>query len=194
MPSKSVGSRQGKQSHNIKKFRHDVARLKALGLISKRVDARSQRETRYMRGQVKRFADVLEGRAKAVKVPRGVAKEYSEAYRRKGNRIVVPVDKTETVFYSAKSKRVTATRPGYEPGTRMVKEFLKSGEVRQPLPEGYVYTIPLGGGVRRFDTWDDVIKFMSPNYETGSHRYHGALGDWRNYLMVERAEDADYAE
>lgn len=159
-----------------------------MGLVSKRVDARSQRDTKYMRGQVKKFADVLEGRAKAVKVPRATAKEYGAAYRTKGSRVVMPIEKNETVFYSKKTGHITASRPGYDDGERFIKEFMKSGEVGQPLPEGYVYTIPMGQGYQSFDTWQDAVIFMTP-YEVGPHKYHGALGDWKKYLIIERRDE-----
>lgn len=189
LPSKTPRAGQGK-SGNIKKFRSDVAKLKSLGLTSARVDARSQKPTRYMRKKVESFRDVLEGRAKSVHVPQSVAKEYSEAYRRTRSRVIVPTEAGETVFYDKKQKRVVATRKGYEPGMRLRREFLKTGEVTQPLPAGYVYLIPLGSGEQRFDTWEDAVIFMQP-YESGPHKYHGALGDWKKYLMVERVEDAD---
>jgi hypothetical protein len=141
-----------------------------------------------MRSQIRKFNDVLEGRAVAVKVPRAAAKEYSTAYRRKGERIVVPVEANEHAFYSRKTGRITATRPGYDEGERFIKEFMKTGEVGQPLPDGYVYTIPLGSGYQSFDTWQDAVIFMTP-YEAGPHSYRGALGDWRKYLIIERRDE-----
>lgn len=192
MPSKSTPHGQGSKA-DIRKFRSDVAKLKSLGLVSKRVDARSQKPTRYMREQVKKFGDVLEGRAKVIHVPHKVAKEYSEAYRAKRNRIVVPAEKGETLFYDKKNQRVVATRKGYEPKQRLRREFLKSGEITMPLPEGYAYVIPLGNGEQRFDTWEDAVLFMTP-YETarpGGGAYRGALGDWRKYLIIERLDDEE---
>jgi len=192
MPSKSRSSGQGSRG-DIRKFRSDVSKLKSLGLVSKRVDARSQKPTRYMREQVKKFGDVLEGRAKVVHVPRKVAKEYSEAYRAKSGRVVVPAEKGETLFYDKKNNRVVATRKGYEPKQRLRREFLKSGEITMPLPEGYAYVIPLGSGEQRFDTWEDAVLFMTP-YETARPNggaYRGALGDWRKYLIIERLEDGE---
>jgi len=143
-----------------------------------------------MRRQIKEFSDVLQGRAKPVHVPRAIAQEYSEAYRRKGTRVVVPTEPGEAVFYDKKSKRVVATRKGYEPGQRLRREFVKTGEIEQPLPPGYAYVIPLGNGEQRFDTWADAVVFMTP-YETGPHRYYGALGDWKKYLIVEHIDNYD---
>lgn len=193
MANKSAKSRQGQSGGNLKNFRHDVARLKSLGLVRKSVDARSQAPTRYMKSQIKKFGDVLEGRARVVTVPPKIAKEYGDAYTRKERHVIVPAEKTETIFYDKKQERIVATRAGYEPGQRLRREFIKSGEVRQPLPEGYMYVIPLGSGEQRFDTWEDAVLFMTP-YETArpsGGAYHGALGDWTKYLIVERTDDAD---
>ncbi len=143
-----------------------------------------------MRDQVKKFADVLNGRARAVTVPRSTGQEYAEAYRKKGRKVIVPAEKGETVFFDKKSGRIVATRKGYVKGQRLRREFVKSGEVEQPLPDGYQYVIPLGQGEQRFDTWADAVLFMTP-YEAGPHRYYGALGDWTKYLIIEKSEDED---
>lgn len=192
MSSKTPKRGQALSGSDLKKFRADVAKLKKQGLVSKRVDARSQKPTRYMRKQVKTFEPVLQGRARVVTVPREIAKEYGEAYSRKGRHVVVPAEKGETLFYDKKAERIIATRPGYDDLERLRREFLKSGEVTQPLPDGYVYVIPLGSGEQRFDTWEDAVLFMTP-YETArpsGGAYKGALGDWTKYLIVEQYDAA----
>lgn len=190
MPSRKRGTGQASGGAGSKKFRHDVARLKSLGLVSKRVDARKQRETKYMKSQVRKFSDVLEGRAQVVKAPRSVVKQYSDAYRTKGGRVVVPTEKNEKAFYSTKTQRIAASRPGYSDGERIIKEFTKQGDEIPRLPPGHVFTIPLGSGYQSFDTFSDAVLFMAP-YESGPHKYSGKLGDWRKYLVIERREYAD---
>lgn len=188
----SIKKAGGGQGPNLKKFRSDVSKLRGVGLVSKRVDARSQTPTRYMKGIVKKFNDVLEGRAQAVKVPRAVAKDYSAAYKTKGSRVVVPVEKGERARYRKKDAAIVGHRTGYAPGETIDKIFTRAGKTEFPetLPPGHVYSIPLGSGVRSFDTFSDAVLFMTP-YETGPHSYRGSLGDWKNYLYIERYSDAD---
>lgn len=64
---------------DVKSFRHSVALLKKKGLVSKRVDARSQKPTKYMRAKVRKLSDVLSGHAVAIKLKPSVLKQYREA-------------------------------------------------------------------------------------------------------------------
>jgi hypothetical protein len=71
------GRGKGLDPQALRAFRSSVAKLKRKGIVSPRVDARSQRATRYMRAKVRKFNDVLEGRAIAVPAPRAVREQYS---------------------------------------------------------------------------------------------------------------------
>lgn len=76
--------------YGLKSFRKDVAKLKKLGLTSKKVDARSQQATRYMVNQVRKFADVLSGKAAVITVPKSEKPYYQNAgHRTKGHKVVV---------------------------------------------------------------------------------------------------------
>lgn len=195
MPNKKPRSGQ---SGSIKSFRSDVAKLKAKGLVSKRVDARSQRETDYMKRQVRKFRDVLEGRAKVVHTPkRSEAKKFEEAFRVKGKNVIIPVEKGERVSY--RKGHIVGTRQAY--GQKIQKDYLPK-QITKPsdLPTGsnIIYTIPLGSGLRSFDTPEDVFIFMQP-YESGKNPYR----NWQRYLIIERvsgrgkrdfAEDSSFEE
>src|SRR5690606_11464557 len=96
----------------LKDFRHQVKMLKDKGLVSKRVDARKQRATRYMRAKVKTFADVIHQQATSVKVPRALAREYKDAgYRVFQNRVVVDAD-PDTIARVRKGHIVSRRRLG----------------------------------------------------------------------------------
>ncbi len=69
-----------------------MAVLKRKGLVSKRVDARSQTATRYMRQKVRDLAPIIEGSAIAVKAPKAVREQYRESgvLDVKYNRVIAP--------------------------------------------------------------------------------------------------------
>ena len=173
----------------LKKFRSDVARLKSLGLVSKRVDARKQRATKYMRGQVRKFADVLSGKAKAVHLPkRSDAKAFAEKFRTKGKTVVVPVTAPGEKFsYSKKTGEIRGTK---KIGGRKIKRRISSRNVSKdtaPISGNVIYTIPIGNSRQSFDTWEDLVLFMEP-YETNPRNPYK---DWMKYVEVTDYEDGD---
>lgn len=85
-------------NYGQKEFKRALKKLKKLGLVSNKVDPVTQEATRYMRRLVRNFADVLKGEAKVLSVPRAEAKQYkTTGHRTKGKRVVVPVEKGESV-------------------------------------------------------------------------------------------------
>jgi hypothetical protein len=91
--AKGKGKRPALAGQALKDFRHSVAGLKSKGLVSKRVDARSQKPTRYMQAKIKALAPVLEGKAAGFKVSPDLRRQYKEAGFTIANGRVV-VDKT----------------------------------------------------------------------------------------------------
>ncbi len=77
----------------LRAFRHHVSVLRSKGLVSKRVDARKQRPTRYMTKKVRILSPVLHGEATGVKVHPDLLKQYKEAGFNIVNRRVI-VEKT----------------------------------------------------------------------------------------------------
>jgi len=81
-----------------KQFKRDIAKLKKLGLVSKKVKPRSQQPTRYFRNIVRQFSDVLLGEAKPLPIPRAERAFYKESgHRVKNGRAVIPTKKGESV-------------------------------------------------------------------------------------------------
>lgn len=183
MANKKPSSRQV----NIREFRSQVAKLKAKGLVSAKVDARSQAPTRYMQNQIKKFAAVLEGRAQVVKAPSTKeARQYKEGgrYLTKGKAIIIPTnDKTERLRYNKKRHVVESTSDAR--GKHHTKEYSPK-PVTDPaaLPKGSEirYTVPLGRSYRSFDTFEDLERFMMP-YERDSKKPYK---DWQTYVIIER--------
>jgi hypothetical protein len=97
----------------LKQFRHDVALLKRKGLLNKKYDARSVNPTKYLKGVIKEFGNVLRGEAQPVKVNKQNKKYYSDnGYKTKGNRVIVPVQKNEKAYATKTGIRIKATGQG----------------------------------------------------------------------------------
>lgn len=185
MSSKSLSGSQ------LRSFRSAVAALKSKGLVSKRVDARSQRPTRYMVAQVKKFDDVLTGKAQVVTVKRGAgksaienAKAYGDSFARKGRKLVVPkTTKAEQIRFDEKTgklKRYGKTQRG-ERFQSVIEPKGKQTASAHRFPEGpgIFYRIPFGRGSFTFDNLKDLYDFMQP-YEVSANPYK----DWQNYVEI----------
>lgn len=174
----------------LKKFRSDVAKLKAKGLVSSKIDARKQGATRYMQNQVRKFEDVLTGKAKVIRTPkRADAKAFSEKFKVKGNAVVVPAKADEKLAYSKKNKSISATRRTGK-GQKITRDIFSEAPSKSRAPtrsKNVLFVIPVGNSRQSFDTWEDLVLFMEP-YETNTRNPYK---DWEKYVEVVRYEDAD---
>lgn len=98
------GKRGGLSGQALKSFRHSVSILKSKGLTSKRVDARSQKATRYMQAKVKRLSGIIENTQVGVKV----SPSLLSAYKRAGFEIV-----NRRVIVNKTKDEIAATRSGH---------------------------------------------------------------------------------
>lgn len=131
--------RRGPGSVDLRAFRSQVAALKKKGLVSKRVDARSQKPTRYMREKVKKLEPVLSGQMVGIKLKPDVLKQYRDAggFQIVNKRLVLPKDQSEI--------------PGIRRGLPVL---------RRPLGKGALERIPLPFGTKNIY---DLIKDMREN-------------------------------
>lgn len=167
----------------LKKAKSDLARLKKLGLY--KGDARKQ-PTRYALRQIKEYKDVLDKRAKVVTVPkRKHAREYTEVFRTKYRKVVIPARSGEKFFYNKKSGEIFSYNREY--GHRIKRIFPKhrvTADNVKDLPKGknIRFAIPIGkpGHRERFLTFEDLAQFMG-SYE----RYK----DWQKYVEIEEILD-----
>lgn len=84
--------------YGLKQFRRDVAKLRKLGLVSKKTNSRKQNPTRYMRNVVRQFADVLTGKAAVLTVPKFEKEYYKKTgHKVKGQKAVIPTPHGEKV-------------------------------------------------------------------------------------------------
>lgn len=92
MANKKPSKTKAEQAQALREFRSKVAKLKAKGIVSAKVDARKQRDTKYMRAKVRKFEDVLSGTAIAVKAKKDVREKYSSAgiFESRGSFVMVP--------------------------------------------------------------------------------------------------------
>lgn len=186
-------ARSAKQPPNflVRAFRSAVAKLKKLGLVSKGVDARSQRPTRYMKGLVKRFAPVLQGESVAVKVPKKQAKKFVGALDVKGDRVIVPKRTAdEKITFNKKTGELNSTRTerGQEITGRRKHIVITSPEDLQRFEKvGSVrFGIPLGHGeYRYFDRiygdyhYDGLANFLEAGYN---------YTNWWLYVIIETTD------
>lgn len=162
---KPTRSRSQGANVDIRAFRSDVAKLKKLGLVSKRVDARSQRVTRYMRDQITRFDVVLKDQAKVLKVDRSISSQFN-TLDHKFNRIVVPSKKGETVKIVKPKQSSKFIGPSQPPQiikerveyARLVREHV---EPRDPFDTSH------------FPTGPDILYYARVNG-------HQTKGYWKN--------------
>ena len=178
----------------LKNFRRQVARLKSMGLVSKRVDARKQKSTRYMRDQVeKRFKDVLSGKAVAVKLPkRTIAETFEGTFDRKGKRVIVPIEQG-------------AKRPRYNPKTNVIsgnvelngKKFKRiysklNADTAHKLKraKNILYTVHFSHGYAiTADTWEQLNELMFGYTAEGGAKK--PFKNWEKYVSIDEFEPGD---
>lgn len=175
----------------LRAFRSQVAALKRKGLVSPKIDARSQKPTRYMLEQVKKYADVLNGHATVLKVPKDVRDELKSAYAVKRGRVVIPTTGSETAHYSKKRGVTKTTRIGKNKGTVRVHVYENLDQLRVKEGPGVRYAVPFAGGQRyRFEKFDELYRFMKEGY--------ASYKEWWRYVELEEwslaAENAEAAK
>jgi len=180
----------------LRNFRSQVAKLKSLGLVSARVDARAQKPTRYMRKQVETYGDVLAGRAKVVKAKsRSAAKAAAgEQFRQKGRAVVVPVQNKADRVRLTKSGEIRSY--GTENG-RKVTRVLRTRQLdlydrsTYPRGTGILYRMPFGKGPKAyrisFDDVDELFAFMFQYESDPKNPYN----DWQKFVEIVYLDDSD---
>lgn len=88
---RAKAARQAKSKQLNKKYRHEAAQLKRLGILSNRVNARSN-ISRSTKTKINKFRGVLEGREIAVKAPKEIRQKYTEkgVLEERGSFLIAP--------------------------------------------------------------------------------------------------------
>lgn len=172
--------------------RRDLARLKSRGLYSG--DAR-KKPTAYGKSLLKKFADVLGGRAAPVKTGSKIAKAYKEAgFQTRREKVIIPKKPKDRVVFSKKSGRIsrtTRTATG-EKSKQIIEPIGKSGDIRA-LPKARkgkqtFYAVPFGSAknqyIVRFSSFEELQTFMQP-YE---RKERNPYLDWQKYVFIEELD------
>lgn len=190
MPSKKRGKGQRGSASDLRKFRSDVAKLKDAGLLSKSVDARSQKPTRHMKEQLRKYSDVLTGKAKAVRVDKAGREKFKRAFAIKGDVVIVPVERGESnLRYNPKSRTITGKREAYGRTSRTSHFPMTRWEDLPEIKRGQVYSVPMGPGYLSFDDKNEMALYMA----TTSKEYK----EWWRYVTIEKydiGESGEYEE
>lgn len=179
-----------KSALSIREYRSAIAKLKRAGLISQNIDARSHKPTRYMREQIAKFRDVIDGRATTVRAPsKKAAREYSGIRPTKFDRIVVMKSDGDRARYIDGEIRVTRT--GYYDGVKKFNQIIRPqnpDEIpslpRDTVTKIYRYGMPFrrGKSIRRiFADSIDEIKRLMISYDPASG---GRFDDWQKYIEI----------
>lgn len=162
---------------SIREYRSALAKAKRAGLVSSKIDARSHKPTRYMRGQLAKFSNVVKGNAKAVKLPkREQAKAYSDLYKVKGKLVAVPLASGERVYWSRRDKAIAAVRHTGFKGAEFSRMVIRPREADAipDLEPGESYVIPWaqGGGIwyQRIENKEELIKLITKYEEAPDRR------------------------
>lgn len=124
--------------------------------------------TDYARRIVKRFKDVVEGRAHVVKVPtRAIAKEF-EQFRTKANRVVVPTDMYGKPRYSKKEKALVKQREttsGEKLSLKITPKKINEENEIPTLGKNQAYAVPFQRGGRKvhivtFSNKEELLTFL----------------------------------
>lgn len=188
--------------YGIKQFRRDVAKLKKLGIVSHKTDARKQEATRYMRGIVRKFADVLKGEAQVLSIPTVEAPIYSASGVRvkkhgKISKAVVPVPKGAKVargktIHGVPHYKISAPSPMGGKGVTVEYPLILADTEAKAALAAYVAKLPpLRKGqfyVFRFDGYMSGQTFSGPNAKKHMLEYFtryriGDENDPQDYVM-----------
>lgn len=187
----------------LKEFRHDIAVLKKFKLIDSSYDARSVKPSKYLKGLVKEFGDVLKGRAKPVKVSKENASYYKKrGYRVKNGRVVVPHAENESVRTSHGNFVVTTQGKGGKIhkidlgfSTRTIANWRKKLQDKKfKLKKGERIGFSFHGNYSEqlFEDINDLLDFLeyydefTKAEESGSINYEKSVIDGIVFYRVER--------
>lgn len=184
----------GKSGQAIRQYRSQVAALKKAGLVSPKIDARSHKPTRYMLGQIERYRNVLNGTATSVRVPSAaLAREYSELYPTKFNRVVIRSQDGDFARWDAERDALVIRRATNLPyGIKSMSQILEPREFgtlprlpRDTTTKRYFYAIPFkrGKDIQRIyvDTIREIKRYMFAYEKTG-------FANWQNYVEIFEGE------
>lgn len=163
-----------------------MRKLRDAGLISKRVKL-TTKPTRSVKSALKKFADVISGKAAVIKVPKHVARSMKDGNRVKGDLVVIEKQKGERFRYDEDAERIVGTRrAGQRTFTRTIERDLGAIKpARTGTRRYYVAPFQRAGGdidYLKFDDLEELNRFMA-EYEKRGYK------NWKNYVEVVDVKD-----
>jgi hypothetical protein len=153
-----------KANKDLKSYRSEIRALKKQGIVSKKIDPRTQRPTKYMLSKIRRFGDVIRGDVNAVKASPDQIRQYTEKglLEARGNFLIVPKDSADQTARMRKGL-VAKYRP------------LKNGQERKViLPYRATDLEQLAHQIK--DNAADIDKMKEPTEQFGFQLYgHNSL-------------------
>lgn len=176
----------------LKEHRHKLSVLKKAGLT--KIDAKRAKGTRHQKKLIKEYADVLAGKAKAVKV--GTlrhAKSFPPEMKPRNGRVVVKARAGEHPHYDKKNKRITATASRYGVTYRRIilpqRVFSIDDLPKPPKGRVYKYFVPFNNVNDSPDFQDpqELFNFMNEYEKRGQYR------NWMQYIEIKDIDEKDAA-
>ncbi len=175
MPSKKSNKSQ------IKNTRRNIVRLQKMGLMHK-VDLRRKPDKKTAR-KLRDFADLLSGKATALKIPKGQKKGLRDKVKVRGDYAIIPKQKGEKIKFTKGGEIISTRSLG---SSKITKRWNQNVE-KVPEIKGArtYYTIPMARGKKKverrtFSKFDELLSFMAA--------YEFKFEDWEKYIEVETVE------
>lgn len=166
----------------LKDANHAISILREKGLYSGKA-ARGQ-PTRYALSQIKKYEDVVRGRASVVTAPsRSAAKQAAgKSLQTKGRKVVVPVNKAagEKARFSKTSNEIN--KYGINRELRKYRRTVGKFRSTDPQIPGATYILPAYRGQRLIERrWTSKVQ-MTRDMSVASF---ATWVDWENYVEIE---------
>lgn len=173
---------------DVRQYRHEVAALKKAGVLSKRVNARSQRVTKYMLRMTRRYEDIVRGEVLAVKAAKVDPGYYEKGlFEKRGRFLIVPKTDKNMRAKVLKGKIATFRRLGegeerkiFLPYTATDMPALVERLKNDPNLDGlkaadeqFAFQLLGHNALMGFVDADELIEFIERRY---AHLFSGTVG------------------
>ena len=161
----SDNKRSGLSGQALKAANSAISKLRKAGLYAGKA-ARGQ-PTKYALSLIKKFSDVVSGRAKTIKSNEAAAERYAGKFKTaaSGKRLIIPTsgDKSEVTRVTKSGKIISYGKT--ETGKSYSRE-VQSGDGIRPLKKGERYALPIrrgrkGTSYRYFDSLEQIRNFIN---------------------------------
>lgn len=198
------------QAKRRKVFRHIVSRLKKLGIVDKKVDARkvNESDSKALRAKVRKYGTVALNNGRAIKAPKALRdkarKGGTEVF---GNKIIVPTARGEHVRIEKGQVVKTAKGPG---GTKIrtevtlvraksVEDFIKNEKERLKSIEkkgnvSYAFRVWGNNSYAIFGSLSELTKYLEKYVKELEEDPDDLLGEGALEIVIVTGDPFDWRE